>query len=305
MNPPDPADQPVPEQAEPSTAEAEHSAPEPSRAAILAALAEQERRRSAAPPASPPSPREALLLSGLVTTLVLFIIYSPWPLTAKLHAIGAACCAQIPSHTISFRGMLMPIDSRNSGIYLGVLLVIAILWLTGRQRAAEYVAPRIRNLLMLCVLAMIFDGFNSVAQTHHFHVYYQDTNTIRIITGILSGMALTILVVPLYNRLVWREPLPVAIAEDYVELSGFLIVGVLAILSLQAAPWALYYPLSILSIAGFLTTMTMVNSCIILVSIRREQSVANERGLLIPALAGLVFTCAEILLITAWRAHMS
>ncbi|HVA91720.1 MAG TPA: DUF2085 domain-containing protein, partial [Chloroflexota bacterium] len=128
------------------------------------------------PTAPPPSTR--LLVSALLTVVAFFAIYSPWPLIAKLRAAGAACCAQIPSHTIMFQGRAMPIDSRNSGIYLGVLLVIAVLWVTGRQRAALYVPPGVRNILMLCVLAMILDGFNSVAASHHLHTYYQDTNTI-------------------------------------------------------------------------------------------------------------------------------
>ncbi|MGH2410712.1 MAG: DUF2085 domain-containing protein, partial [Chloroflexota bacterium] len=137
--------------------------------------------------ASPPSPASRLLASALLAITALFLLYSPWPLIAKLHAVGAACCAQIPSHTITFQGRLMPIDSRNSGIYLGVLLVIVVLWVGGRQRAASYAPARVRNLLMLCVLAMILDGFNSVAQSHHFHVLYQDTNLIRIVTGVLAG----------------------------------------------------------------------------------------------------------------------
>jgi uncharacterized membrane protein len=251
--------------------------------------------------AGPPSPAARLLVSALLTLVAFFVIYSPWPLIAKLHAVGAACCAQIPSHTITFQGRAMPIDSRNSGIYMGVLLVIVVLWLTGRQRAALYVPAGVRNILMLCVLAMMFDGFNSVAESHHLHTYYLDTNTIRVVTGTLAGMALTILVVPIYNRLVWRDPMLIAVAEDYVELSGFVVVAVLVILSLQAAPAALYYPLSILSVLGFLITMTMVNSCVVLVSLRRAHSVESNADLFIPALAGFVLTCLEILAITSWR----
>jgi uncharacterized membrane protein len=245
--------------------------------------------------------RDRLLVSSLLTVVALFAIFSPWPLMAKLQAIGKACCAQIPSHTVTFGGRYMPIDSRNSGIYLGVFVVIAILWAGGRQRAALYLPARVRNLLMAFVLAMVFDGFNSLAATDHLHTLYTDTNLIRVITGTLAGVALTILVVPIFNRLVWREPEPIAIAEDFTDLTGYLAGAMLIILSLQAAPPQLYYPLSILSIAGLLITLTMVNTCIILVSTRRERSVASERALFIPALAGLVFTCGEILLLNILR----
>lgn len=250
-----------------------------------------------------PPLRTRLLVSALLTVVALFVIFSPWPLEAKLYAIGHACCAQIPSHTITFSGARpMPIDSRNSGIYLGVFMVIAILWLTGRQRAALYAPKRVRNLLMGFTLLMMLDGFNSVAQSNHLHTFYTDSNTLRAITGTLAGMSLTILVVPVFNRLVWREPEAVAIADDYFDLLGYLGGSVIVIISLLQAPSLLYYPLSLASMAGLLITLTMVNTCIILVSSRRENSVENERGLFVPALGGLVFTCCEILLINLVRA---
>jgi|GEM_PF-711795 len=255
------------------------------------------------PPAghtSPPVPlslRIRLLTATLLTVVVLFVLFSPWPLDAKLRTIGHACCAQIPSHTIRFDGRAMPIDARNSGIYLGVFLVIAMLWLTGRQRAALYVPSSLRNLLLGFTAAMILDGFNSLQHTQHLAGLYPESNTMRTITGTLAGVSLTILVVPLFNRIVWREPEAIAIAEDFTELAGYLGGGVLLILALLQAPAALYWPLSILSIAGLLITLTMVNTAIVLVSLRRERSVASERGLFIPALGGLVFTLFEILLL--------
>ena len=245
----------------------------------------------------PQSLRTRLLVATLLTVVALFALFSPWPLDAKLRTIGHACCAQIPSHTIRFDGRAMPIDARNSGIYLGVFLVIAMLWLTGRQRAALYVPASLRNLLLGFTAAMILDGFNSLQHAQHLRGWYPESNTMRTITGALAGISLTILVVPLFNRIVWREPEAIAIAEDFTELAGYLGGGVLLILALLQAPSALYWPLSILSIVGLLITLTMVNTAIVLVSIRRERSVASERGLFVPALGGLVFTLFEILLL--------
>ena len=245
----------------------------------------------------PHSLRTRLLIATLLTVVALFALFSPWPLDAKLRTIGHACCAQIPSHTIRFDGRAMPIDARNSGIYLGVFLVIALLWLTGRQRAALYVPPSLRNLLLGLTAAMILDGFNSLQHTQHLKGWYPESNAMRTITGALAGISLTILVVPLFNRIVWREPEAIAIAEDFTELAGYLGGGVLLILALLQAPSALYWPLAILSIVGLLITLTMVNTAIVLVSIRRERSVASERGLFVPALGGLVFTLFEILLL--------
>jgi uncharacterized membrane protein len=250
---------------------------------------------------SAPSLRTRIILSGLVTALALFVLFSPWPLQEKLRTIGHACCAQIPSHTIRFDGQPMPIDSRNSGIYTGVLMVVAIMWLTGRRKAALFVPPMLRNLLMLVVLAMILDGFNSLAQTHHLHTYYQPSNTIRVITGTLSGMALAILTVPLFNSLVWRNPEDLAIADDFTDLVGYLVGAVVIIITLLQAPLLLYYPMSILSILGLLVTLTFVNTCIGVVSFRRENRIDTILAFVIPGLGGLVSACFEIMALDIWR----
>jgi uncharacterized membrane protein len=248
------------------------------------------------------STRQRLVLSGIVTALALLFLFSPWPLQAKLRSIGHACCAQIPSHTIRFDGQAMPIDSRNSGIYAGVLMVVAIMWLTGRRKAALFVPAKVRNLLMLFVLAMIFDGFNSLAQTHNLHMYYEPSNTIRAVTGTLSGMALAILTLPLFNMLVWRDPEVLAIAEDYTDLVGYLAGAVVIIITLLQAPLLLYYPLSILTIAGLLLTLTFVNTCIGIVAFRRQNSIGSLSKFIIPSLAGLLSACLEIMAFDLWRA---
>jgi uncharacterized membrane protein len=241
------------------------------------------------------------MFSTSVTIIVLFALFTPWPLQAKLHSIARACCAQIPSHTIVFNGQPMPMDARNAGIYSGVFVVIALLWFTGRQRAARFAPASVTVILVLAACSMIADGVNSLLENQHLHAYYQDTNTLRVITGTLAGMALTILFVPLFNRLVWREPEPIAIAEDFVELSGYLGASLVVILALVRAPGLLYYPLSLLSIAGLLITLVMVNTCTYLVSLRRINTIADARALLLPALGALAFTCFEILGVDFWR----
>jgi uncharacterized membrane protein len=243
-----------------------------------------------------------LLGSALVTVVALFVLFTPWPVPAKLRAIGHACCAQIPTHTLTLAGQAMPLDARNSGIYGAVLVVIAMTWLLGRRRAGQFVSPRLGFLLMLAVLAMVFDGFNSLAETHHLRTLYHDTNVLRVVTGALAGMALTILTLPLFNRLVWREPEEVAIADDVTDLVGYLAGITVLALALLGGAGILYYPLSMLAAGGVLVTVTFVNTCICLVSARRENTVGTLTDLALPALAGLVLTCLEIASIDLWKA---
>jgi uncharacterized membrane protein len=252
-------------------------------------------------PANPPTPRQRAIVAALLAIIALFLVASPWPLSNKLHAIGRACCAQIRSHTLVLGGHPMPLDSRNTGIYLGVLLVLALLWLTGREKAALFTPPSVRNLLLGLVAAMIVDGFNSMQQSEHLRGLYVDSNALRVITGVLSGMALTILVIPVFNRIVWRHPDPIAIADDFTDLAGYLGAALVVILMLLRAPAMLYWPLSLASILGLLITLTMVNSAIVLVGLRHERSLQTRSDLIVPLLAGLTCTCIEITLIDLWR----
>lgn len=256
---------------------------------------------SSVAPAGLPSRRTRAIVAALLAIIVLFLVASPWPLFSKLHAIGRACCAQIPSHTLVIGGQPMPIDARNTGIYLGVLLVIALLWLTGREKAALFTSPSVRNLLLGLVAAMILDGFDSLQHSEHLHGLYADSNALRVITGVLSGMALTILVMPIFNRTVWRRPEAVAIADDFTDLAGYVGGAMVLILVLLQAPPVLYWPLSVASILGLLITLTMVNTAILLVGFRRERSLDTRRDLIVPILAGLASTCVEITLIDLWR----
>src|SRR4029077_11711419 len=104
--------------------------------------------------------------------------------------------------------------------------------------------------------------------SNHLHTYYADSNALRAITGTLAGMSLTILVMPIFNRLVWREPEAVTIADGFFDLTGYLGCAVVGIVSLLQAPPLLYYPLALASIGGVLITLTTVNTCVILVSTR-------------------------------------
>jgi uncharacterized membrane protein len=245
--------------------------------------------------------RYSLPFAGLAAVLALFVAFSPWPLQSKLRAIGHACCAQIPSHTLKFGGQAMPIDARNTGIYCGVFMVIAIMWLAGRRKAAHFAPWRIRALLMLMVTAMVLDGFDSVAVTHHLRAFYPESNTLRTVTGTFSGMALTLLTMPLFNRLTWRPPDRIAIVEDLGDLGGYLAGAMLLVALLLQTPPIMYFPLSLVSIAGLLLTLTFVNTCIGLVTFRRQNTIGTLGQFVVPALGGLSVACCEIMAIDLWR----
>ena len=58
--------------------------------------------------------------------------------SVKLRLVGYACCAQAPARTIRIGGHVMPLDARDAGIYLALLLGIAMAIAVGRGRSGRW-----------------------------------------------------------------------------------------------------------------------------------------------------------------------
>lgn len=238
--------------------------------------------------------RRRLIAAGLGLVALLFLALSPWPLAAKLRLVGYACCAQAPARTLRIGGQLMPLDARDAGIYLALLLGLALAWLVGRGRGGRWPSANVAVLLLGLLLAMVVDGIDSSFETRGLHALYHTTNALRVVTGVGAGLALAILGLPLVNRVIWRAPRDDAVAADYAELAGFALAGAVLAAVLLGPPAWLYYPLSVLAIAGVLLGWGLVNTVIVAVAARREQRAVTraEGGLLL--LAGVVLSLCEI-----------
>ncbi len=249
--------------------------------------------------------RRGLIAALLALAAALFVALSPWPLDAKLRLVGYACCAQAPARTIRVGGALMPIDARDAGIYLAVLLGLAMTVLVGRTRSGRWPPGNVAALLAGFFVAMILDGINSSFETRGLHGLYHTTNGLRIVTGAAAGLALTVLGLPLVNRVVWRTPENEAVAGDYGELAGFAVATAVLVALLLAPPAGLYYPLSILAVLGVLVGWGLVNALIVVVATRRENRAVTlaDGGLIL--LAGVVLSLCEIWVVGTLRAATS
>jgi len=252
-------------------------------------------------PAGERRDRRPIVAALLGAVALLFTLLSPWPLDAKLRLVGAACCAQAPARTLRIGGSLMPLDARDAGIYLTGLLALVMVILAGRARASRLPPGHITAILAGFFVAMILDGVNSSLQTRGLHPLYHTSNAVRVITGAGAGLALTMLGVPIVNRVVWRRPGDDAFAASYAELGGFVAAAaVLVAMLLSPRAW-LYYPLSVLSILGVLVGWGLINTMIVAVATRRERRAVTlaDSGLLL--LAGIVLTLCEVTLVDMLR----
>ncbi len=221
-----------------------------------------------------------------------------------LHAHGilryvglflSGVCHQLPEHSFLHAGMQLPLCARCTGVYLGALLALCNLWLKRRQRAARL--PPLRVMLVLGVLFLLWgvDGLNSYLHFLSGNVWlYPPSNTLRLLTGMGMGLSLTLVVVPMLNWTLWRDPQDTRGITDLKEL-GFLLTQALAITILvRALPDICFYPLFVIDVVSVLLMLSLVNATIVVILLHRVNRAERWRHALLPLMLGLVLSLAEV-----------
>ncbi len=245
---------------------------------------------------APPSPVVrvlTLLLLGLSASA--FFIAAPGGVLGKADLVGYAVCHQIAAHSFTMGGRPLPLCARCTGMFVGALVgLFGQAVVLRRGRAAQFPPTKVLVFLAFFTLVWIGDGANSFLLTAGGPRLYAPTNGLRLVTGALNGVTVSALVYPIFNLGLWRVPM------DIRTLRGLGDLGVLVFLvGSFAAPvlsgWdALLYPVALLSAVGVLALLTSVNSVIVLIVLRRENSVGTwSQGIWFMAL-GLAVSLVQI-----------
>lgn len=242
-------------------------------------------------------PSRTYLFPTVASLVVLLFLAAPWSLAHKAHVALHGLCAQRPSHTFLLGAERLPFDARMTGIYGGFLGTSIYLGVRRRYRAAGLPNWPTMGVLALFVAVMGVDGFNSLfLDMGRRHLYGPD-NRLRLVTGLMTGVALAAAIFLLFAMVLWRRP----------RLDGRVMRGVwepLLVLGLQApfalaviSGWSwLYVPVTL----ALLVSATVVVSSMMLVVLVMVKTADNtfERpaqleGLAVVALlAGLAVMAA-------------
>lgn len=112
---------------------------------------------------------------------------------------------------------------------------------------------------------MGFDGLNSAAFDLGLPHLYAPSNPLRLVTGLLTGVAMGSFILPLVNTMLWEETQPRAVLGNFKELGGLLVIELLFFLGVVSGiPWLLY-PVSFITAGGvvsvfFALTLTIIGS---------------------------------------------
>lgn len=245
-----------------------------------------------------------LLIAGILIVTGYWLSVTPHGLEGKLDAVSYAVCHQIDSHSLSVGGKLLPLCARCTGMYLGALL--GLLFLSRKDRPSGN--PSRPKLLLLVALFLVFvvDGVNSMLTTFFQTApLYTPSNALRLATGLLMGMLLAQLLLPLWNQTLWKETNPKPVFSQWRQL-GFLllietVVGVLVWLDIPV----LYYPIAILSVGTIFVILTMVYSLLWCIILNKENSLTKTKDGINLYLLGAICAFVQIGLMDLLRYNLT
>jgi uncharacterized membrane protein len=247
----------------------------------------------------------ARVIIGPVAFVLLLLLSPLWPVPTldKLDAVGGAVCGRIPSHSLHCAERQLPLCARCTGTFGGALLGFVGLLALGKGKAARMPPARVLVLLVGFIIVMAIDGVNSyLSLLLGASLLYEPHNTLRLLTGTLQGLALSIIVFPIFNFTLWKEP------DNKPALAGLrdlgLIIALFAlpmVLIVQTEIDLLLYPVAIVSVLGVLTMLTVVNSLIIIIVIRREAQAITWWDAALPIALGFAATLVEVAVIVLLR----
>ena len=232
-----------------------------------------------------------LVLAACALIFGLWLLGTPEGVTGKADAIGYAICHQIADRSFQIDGHPLPLCARCTGIYLGVMTGFIILVLSDRRRSAELPPTPLIAILAGFVLVMGADGVNSFLTLFPGYTGpYEPSNTLRLLTGSLAGIAMINLLLPAFNTSLWARPERKAALRSLPELGGLLLVVLLVdAIVLLGNPVALLV-LGLISAAGPPLILTLVWAVLFVSVTRQENHARTWRDLLVPLAAGLALT---------------
>lgn len=226
----------------------------------------------------------AIVIGGLAIFLLV-----PGGFADKSRTLLHGLCAQTPSHSLSFGGVVLPFDARMTGIYSGTMATLIYLMVRGRFLALGVPPWKVMAVLALFVTTMAADGFNSLLTDIGSWHPWRPRNEFRLVSGYLAGVSLGTVLAWLLGSALYR------VGKRHAGVAGFrdivMILVPLApygVLLFSGATW-LYMPVSMMLIVSAWLTMTVLGLSVIVLAFRLDERVVRIHHLHVPgAVAALL-----------------
>lgn len=231
---------------------------------------------------------------GLLGSLLLGLLFWPGlPLDQKLYAIGHGICAQ--EHTVALGGLVLPICARNTGIYGSFLVTTVYLLALGRRRAAKIPPLSISIALILFLVFLGVDGFNSLFNDMLLPHLYPPQNGLRTLTGIGMGVSIAVLIFLMINTALWQDADPhLPVIKSWWELGVALLLSGVMLVGMYGNIGFMFWPIALVSSVGILGVLYSVNLLIAALLTGYEGRVTRVAQLAKPGTIALLITLVEV-----------
>jgi uncharacterized membrane protein len=201
--------------------------------------------------------------------------------------MGYGLCHQLPERSFAAGGVQLPVCARDTGIYFGILISLALIaYLHRGERPRELPTPAGWVAIALMIGAMGLDGVTEYSGLRG------TTNELRLITGLLAGFAVGALIAPMLNDEFWKTSTRVAVLNTPWRLAIWLSAVPLAYVVMY---WGMpllgvgYAVLTALAIVATLVLVNLVLVCMLPMFERRAVRIADSWLAILVAL-GVSFT---------------
>lgn len=248
-----------------------------------------------------PTIRKFWLWPTIIIGGLLMLALLPGGFAEKSKLLLHGLCAQTPGHTFSIGGQPLPFDARMTGIYTGVLGAIGYLAMRKRLLAQQLPPHAVLAVLVLFVIAMGLDGFNSLFTDIGFWHPWTTTNTTRLITGYLAGITIAAALVWLLSGTVFQVADRKPIMDSWLDIVGSILPLSLVGFILWIAPSWLFVPFSTLLVFSAWTVLGTLALVTMLLVTRFDERIVARRQLHLPGALGLVLGLGAMLVLAFGR----
>jgi uncharacterized membrane protein len=232
-------------------------------------------------------------VAGLVVAA--WLLATPPGLLGKGDAVGYAVCHRIDARSFHLGDRALPLCARCTGLYLGAVLALGGFAIVGRGRHGAFPSGAVLAGFVLFGAVFAVDGVNSyLSLLPGLPHWYEPSNELRLITGLLAGIALGTFVHAGFHQNAWRHWRPEPALRSPRELAVLLLAAAAVAVMALSDNVLLLYPLALISAVGVLAVLASVYSVLVMLVLGRENKAAAWPDLGLPAVLGVALAVAQI-----------
>jgi len=199
-----------------------------------------------------------------------------------LERIAGVACHGLDARSLCVGGEVLPFCGRCTGFYIGI--AATALALAGAGRLRRHRLPSAPTIALLCVPW----AMSGAARLLEMGGYDVAGNLGRALLGFACGASATMLLAPLWARVLWPQGSPPRrSAAATVGLAALMAaVGLAAVAGIP--PAARYYLAAVATAVGFLTAATAVNALVLVAIMARGDGGFRLVRAALPACAAAV-----------------